>query len=209
MGKYIALLFEGVYQHTTVLLNDKEVAYHANGYTEFTVDLSGVAVEGQNKVTVEVDNSLGPNSRWYSGSGIYRPVYFILKEKEYIRDLVIRTKSYSPAVIEILADAENAEVEIYEGDKPLSAGSPGEFNIPDAKLWSAEQPFLYTCVIRTKMDEVKEHFGIRKLEWSAGTGLLINGEETLLHGGCIHHDNGILGACAFPDAEERRIRILK
>lgn len=67
-------------------------------------------------------------------------------------------------------------------------GALGELEIPNAKLWSAEHPFLYTCVIKTKNDEVRDNFGIRKIEWSAQTGLLINGVETLLRGGCIHHD---------------------
>lgn len=209
IGKYIAVLFEGVYQHATILLNDIEIAYHAYGYTEFTVDLSEKVTEGENKLTVIADNSLEPNSRWYSGSGIYRPVSFIVKDKEYIKDVVIQTKSYSPTVIEISADAKDGEVEIWEGDTCIVKGALGELAIPDARLWSAEHPFLYTCVIKTETDEVREEFGIRKIEWSAKTGLLINGEEVLLRGGCIHHDNGVLGACAFTDAEERRVRIMK
>lgn len=79
----------------------------------------------------------------------------------------------------------------------------------DAQLWSVERTYLYTCVVRFGRDEVREHFGIRTLTWTAGKGLAINGEHVILKGACIHHDNGVLGACAFPEAEERKIRLLK
>ena len=55
---------------------------------------------------------------------------------------------------------------------------------------------------------MSENFGIRLVEWS-NQGLFINGQATLLRGGCIHHDNGILGAATYDKAEERRVRILK
>lgn len=96
-----------------------------------------------------------------------------------------------------------------DGEQIIVSGKPGEIVIPHARLWSAETPCLYTCVVTTKTDERRETFGIRKLEWDAQRGFLINGQETLLRGGCIHHDNGILGACAFADAEERRVSIMK
>lgn len=81
--------------------------------------------------------------------------------------------------------------------------------VPEAKLWSAEKPFLYTILVRTDTDERVIAFGIRKLEWNAEKGLTVNGQRVLLRGGCIHHDHGVLGACEFRDAEEQRIRILK
>ena len=87
--------------------------------------------------------------------------------------------------------------------------SAGGHRIPQAKLWDAEHPNLYTCVIKTENDEESVPFGIRTLTWSAKTGLCVNGKTVKLRGGCIHHDNGILGACGFADAEERRIRIMK
>ncbi len=205
----VVLLFEGVYRHASVLLNSREVARHAYGYTEFTADLTGLVRPGENTVRVIVDNRLEPNSRWYSGSGIYRPVRLMIREKEHIEDLVIRTVSHSPAVIEVSAKADGASVRIYDGEILVAAGELGRFELPNAKLWSAEEPHLYTCVVSSARDEVRETFGIRTIEWSAKTGLLINGGEVLLRGGCIHHDNGILGACAFADAEERRVRILK
>ena len=91
----------------------------------------------------------------------------------------------------------------------MAKGAPGVIEIPQAKLWDAEHPNLYTCVIKTENDEESVPFGIRTLTWSAKTGLCVNGNTVKLRGGCIHHDNGILGACGFANAEERRIRIMK
>lgn len=82
------------------------------------------------------------------------------------------------------------------------------------RLWNAEHPELYTCSVRAVcddevLDEDRTVFGIRKLELSAQTGLKVNGQEVKLRGACIHLDNGILGAAAYKDADERKIRLLK
>lgn len=207
LNKDVSLFFEAVYRNATVKINGKTVAEHKYGFTEFTVDVTPYAAEGENEVTVDVDNSLEPNCRWYSGSGIYRSVWLEIKEKLHPTYLKISTKSYAPAVINVQTDG--AEVTIYDGDKVIASGSAGEHTIPNAKLWSAETPHLYKAVTTIGNEMLETTFGVRKLEWSAKTGLLVNGQETLLRGGCIHHDNGVLGACTYCDAEERRIRILK
>ena len=82
------------------------------------------------------------------------------------------------------------------------------------KLWSVEHPELYTCLVRAVcqdevLDEDRTVFGIRKLELSAQSGLKVNGQEVKLRGACIHLDNGILGAAAYKDADERKIHLLK
>jgi hypothetical protein len=159
-----------------------------------------------------VDNSLVPNCRWYSGSGIYRPVSLIIQDKVHITDVFVKTLSYAPAIIEVSAIASElvpVTVEIRDGQQIVVQGSVGRFEIPDAKLWSAETPHLYLCTVSCGNDSQTVRFGIRKLEWSAKAGLLVNGKETLLRGGCIHHDNGVLGACSYSDAEYRRVKILK
>ena len=207
-GKRVSLLFEGVYRNAEVFLNGKKAGAHKYGYTEFYVDVTPFVKEGENELLVTVDNSLVPNCRWYTGSGIYRPVHLIVKGENAPETLRIRTLSHSPAVIEVEAD-ENVEVEILEGGKLVAKGKAGKFTIPNAKLWSAETPYLYTCTVSRGGETLTATFGIRSLKWSAKEGLLINGKRTLLRGGCIHHDNGVLGACTFPDAEERRVRILK
>ncbi|MCM1578488.1 MAG: glycoside hydrolase family 2 protein [Ruminococcus sp.] len=204
VGKKIVLHFEGVYQNCTVILNGKSVGAHKYGYTAFDVDISDNVQAGENCLRVDVDNSLEPNCRWYSGSGIYRPVSLLIEELDNPK---IVTKSYDPAVIEVTADADS--VEILDGDIVAAAGVPGEITVPNAKLWRAESPHLYTCVIRKDGKERRTVFGIRLLEWDAKNGLRVNGQRILLRGGCIHHDHGVLGACDFYDAEYRRISILK
>jgi beta-galactosidase len=81
--------------------------------------------------------------------------------------------------------------------------------IPNAQLWSPETPNLYTCRVAFAGDKHEETFGVRVLSWDRQNGFAINGKRYILRGGCIHHDNGLLGACCFADAEERKIRILK
>ena len=92
-----------------------------------------------------------------------------------------------------------------------NTGHPSVFRmeIPNAKLWDCDHPNLYTLRATFGEDVVEETFGIRLLEWNPEKGLTINGKREILRGACVHHDNGVLGACTYPEAEERRVRILK
>lgn len=218
-GKKLLLEFEGVYRNSTVSLNGAVIGGHRYGYTTFAVPLDALLIGHENTITVTADNSQLPNSRWYTGAGIYRPVWLYVGGEKCIRrnGLRVRTKSYSPAriLVETAADTGELTVEIYDGDRLVAsgAGNSCEISIPDAKLWSAEQPKLYTCraVLSADgqiADTAETDFGIRKLEWS-NQGFLVNGENTLLRGGCIHHDSGILGAATYDESELRRVRILK
>ena len=238
LENYIAVLFEGVYRNASVYCNGELLTFHAYGYTEFEVELKNVKA-GKNHLRVEVDNTKEPNSRWYTGSGIYRPVSLIIKDRAYIRDVHIVTKSIEPPVVEITCSDMAAKVRIVDEkilhenvadrrtadvvdaveevdtenaknrENVLYQGTCGEICLDEAKLWSAEHPKLYKAILETKTDRVETLFGIRSLEWSAEKGFLVNGVATKLRGGCIHHDNGLLGACAFKDAEYRKVRILK
>ena len=205
-GKTVLVEFEGVYKNATVSLNGKELCFHPYGYTNFFVELSGLKSDGENTLTVVADNSKLPNSRWYSGSGIYRPVWVYICEKDGLRpeSVKISTVSVDPAVIRIESPISvRAEVEGISGE-----GTDFELTIPNARLWSAETPDLYTAKISAGDDETEITFGIRQITWS-NKGLFINGKETLLRGGCVHHDSGILGAATYAESEERRVRILK
>lgn len=210
--KNVILFFEAVYQNSTVTINGHFVGGHKYGYSEFRTDITRRVSEGVNEVDVEADNSLEPNCRWYSGSGIFHPVHIFFEDENTPRNIRIRTLSYDPARVAILAEPEDCHVEITDPEgRTIMAGRPGVFTIEDACLWSAEGPALYRCrVLSPDRQQVREEaFGIRLLEWSAEKGLCVNGQRTLLRGGCIHHDNGMLGACDYQDASYRRIRILK
>lgn len=212
IGKSIVLHFEGVYQNCKVYMNGELVGVHRYGYTAFDVDISDAVQAGENLLRVTVDNSLEPNCRWYSGSGIYRPVTMRIRDKNHISGVHLETVDIRPARVRAEVTTPqpcNVTVEFYDGEALVASGAPGALEIPDAKLWSAENPYLYRVLVRTDTDAQTIFFGIRKLGWSAETGLTVNGEPVLLRGGCIHHDHGVLGTCEYPDAEERRIRILK
>lgn len=211
-NKKIYLHFESVYQNCTVNLNGRKLKEHFYGYSCFDVDLSEAVKEGENSLTVDVDNSLEPNCRWYSGSGIYRDVTMYIVDKDHINLCHVETLSINPAVIEIKADTVNhskLKAEIWEKDKLVYSGPTGKITVEDAHLWDEHDPYLYKIHIFNDKDEIWFDYGIRKLEWSSEKGLLVNGQSVLLRGGCIHHDHGILGANEYYDAEYRRISIMK
>jgi beta-galactosidase len=208
--KSVRVRFEGIYRNTTVFLNGQRLLFHPSGWSEFEVELAPFLTPGENHLALEVDNSLVPSARWYTGSGVYRDVSLVISDKRRIEDVFVRTLSVDPPTIEVSAKVHGeAIVEIYDGEKRIAASSLGSTVLPGARLWSQEKPALYRLLIRDETDEISFAFGIRQEEWSPEKGLLINGERVLLRGACLHSDNGLLGAREHPDAAERKIKILK
>ena len=217
LDKHVTLEFEGVYRNSKVIVNGKEAGGYKYGYMPFDVCLDGLLVAGENTIRVDVDNSQMPNSRWYSGAGIYRPLHLTVQEKDYIEQVKVSTQSIAPAKIQVetLHQGGEVSVSIYDGTKQVASaeGDKVELNIDNAKLWSADAPYLYKAVVELKKDgkviETQEHkFGIREITWSA-EGLKVNGKDVLLKGGCIHHDNGIIGAAEYDEAAYRKVAIMK
>ena len=239
-GKKVNVEFEGVYENADVFLNGQKLGTVHYGYTTFVIDLTRALKIGEpNVLAVRVDNSQQKNTRWYSGSGIYRHVWLTVTDPIHIlHDGVFAFTTE--------ADAQAANVEIQvatqnETDTPRPAviqavvlgpdGTPlGRKDVPcelrgtytvtcevpiqRPPLWSPETPQLCRVVARVQVgdrtvDATSNPFGIRALAWSPEKGLTINGQTYKLSGGCIHHDNGVLGACAFDRAEERKIELLK
>ncbi len=232
----ISFEFEGVYHNAEVYLNGEKAAYRPYGYTNFYIDADPYLKYGEkNQIRVIAHNADQPNSRWYSGAGIYRPVWMYVRPKQHIlrNEIRVRTLSVDPAVIEaevntnapgkvkleVIADAGSDVIiaaEIHTDGKLTK-----QFEIPDAKLWSVNTPNLYQLRVTfvaeqengqnkcMETDQEEVIFGIRTLKWDKETGITINRERVILRGACIHHDNGVLGACCYPDAEARKIRILK
>ncbi len=212
-GKNVLTEFEGVYRNCTVSLNGNVLRTHQYGYTTFTVELEGLRYEQLNTLTVVADNSQLPNSRWYTGSGIYRPVWLYVGEESGIayRGVKITTCSINPAVIRVeITAGSRPEIEILDETGVIASGTGDvcELTIPQAKLWRDETPYLYTCRVTAAGDTVEDKFGIRQITWNK-RGLFINGVETKLRGGCVHHDHGVVGAAAYDESEWRRVRILK
>jgi beta-galactosidase len=241
-GKRVSVEFDGVYRDATVYLNGKKLGNQPYGYTSFSFDvMPDLDFSGLNVLAVRVDNSAQPNSRWYSGSGIYRHVRVVVTDPVHVAHwgVLVSTTSASTesGSLSVRTRVENestatarvtVETQILDrGGKPVGHAqsavetAPGsgteaiqEIAVSKPALWSPEAPALYRAVTRLRkdgkaIDEVVTIFGIRTLAWSAEKGLLLNGKAIKLAGGCVHHDNGPLGAAAFDRAEERRVELLK
>ncbi|MGN0350239.1 MAG: glycoside hydrolase family 2 TIM barrel-domain containing protein [Roseburia sp.] len=239
--KRIYLEFEGIYKNSVIRINGEKIGGRPYGYVPFLIKLDkGIKYGKENVITVEVDNSKLPNSRWYTGSGIYRPANLMIGNSTHIKyqGVKITTLSYAPAKISVaisietedITKAKEITVEVMDEEKVIAEKSVAVqpqssaqtsanceasiiLDIPDAKLWSDESPHLYLCRVTLKedgkvVDEANEKFGIRMLSWNKN-GFFVNGKETLLRGGCVHHDNGILGAASWEKSEWRRVRIMK
>ena len=223
--KHIVLECEGVYKNASVSLNGKELARQAYGYSNFFVPLDEALRFGEeNELVLVADNSACPNSRWYSGSGVYRNVNLYEGEKAFIAPdgLAIRAEKNGAVQVELtVSGGDAAKVTILDGEKVLAEA---EATVADGRAvltlqadgvtpWSTESPRLYRCKAElikdnAAVDQAEDEFGFRTLQWST-KGFFVNGRETLFRGACIHHDNGILGACSYEAAEERRVRLLK
>ena len=237
----VFLEFEGIYGIARVWINGALAAVNRNGYMGFSVDLKPwISYEHENIIRIDVDNSKQPNSRWYSGSGIYRDVNLWTGKGVYISHDKLRITTLSVnddmAVLEVCAQLKNiighgleAEclIEIKkDGQKAASNTQRVVFRseqmqtvrvqipIEHPEKWSPKQPALYECHITTKFDdkicdEAVSNFGIRVLALDPVRGLQINGETVKLRGTCIHHDNGVIGAETFKEAEWYRCKRLK
>ena len=210
------LEFEGVYHNAEVWLNGQKAAFRPYGYTNFYVDCAPYLHAGENELRVIARNADQPNSRWYSGAGIYRPVQLWTAGGAHIalNGVKIRTLSLDPAVVEVrVKTTAPGTVRLTVDDLPaVQQESDGEavctLTLDNARLWTPETPNLYTCRVSFADDEVTETFGVRKVEWGTD-GFLLNGKRHIIQGACIHHDNGLLGAVCDPDAVARKVRLLK
>ena len=210
------LEFEGVYHNAEVWLNGQKAGFRPYGYTNFYVDCAPYLHAGENELRVIARNADQPNSRWYSGAGIYRPVQLWTARSAHIalNGVKIRTLSLDPAVVEVcVKTTAPGTVRLTVDDLPaMQQESDGEavftLTLDNARLWTPETPNLYTCRVSFADDEVTETFGVRKVEWGTD-GFLLNGKRYIIQGACIHHDNGLLGAVCDPDAVARKVRLLK
>lgn len=210
------LEFEGVYHNAEVWLNGQKAAFRPYGHTNFYVDCAPYLHAGENELRVIARNADQPNSRWYSGAGIYRPVQLWTARGAHItlNGVKIRTLSLDPAVVEVrVKTTAPGTVRLTVDDLPtVQQESDGEavftLTLDNARLWTPETPNLYTCRVSFADDEVTETFGVRKVAWGTD-GFLFNGKRYIIQGACIHHDNGLLGAVCDPDAVARKVRLLK
>ncbi|MBR5963845.1 MAG: DUF4982 domain-containing protein [Bacteroidaceae bacterium] len=199
--KKLRLYFEGVYMNAEVFVNGQRAGGHSYGYSSFFVDITPFVRTGENTVEVRVDNSHQKNCRWYSGSGIYRHVWLMTTGKRYIDEWSVSVTTPDIHTVKI-----EAEVVQEDGSRrPISK----TLDIEHPRLWSPDDPYLYETQLEADGDVLPVSYGIRTIDYSAEEGLLLNGKPVVLNGGCVHHDNGIMGAVAYDDAEYRRVRLMK
>jgi beta-galactosidase len=229
----VEVLFEGVYMNSEVWLNGRRLGGRYNGYTPAAYDLTPhLSPTGENVLAVRVRN-LGRNSRWYSGSGIYRHVWLdVLPEPARIArwGVGVTTHSLSDAgaALEISTRLEAAGPDltlvsriqdehgrtVWEQPAPAAAELRQTLTLPAPRLWSPDTPNLYRLQTELRrgeavLDRLETPFGVRVVAFDATRGLTLNGTPIKLRGGCIHHDNGLLGAAAFDAAEARKVALLK
>ena len=232
-GEIVRLHFEGVYQWAEVFVNGQKAGQHGYGYTPFTVDITPYLNKDKrpNEVLVTVDNSQQPNCRWYSGSGIYRhvwlqsmPALHIAENGVFVTTDEVSEKSAKVNVAVCVAnesDSERSFTLTVNGQKTpmtLAAGKTTEFKTSfttnQPKLWSPDAPQLYQTTVSLEenkqvLDKRTVSYGIRSFSFNAEKGFVLNGKQVLINGACVHHDDGIIGAMAFDDAEIRKVKLMK
>lgn len=218
---YAVLEFEGVYRNAQVLINGVLAASRPYGYTNFYVNILPYLKDGENTIRVMAKNADQPNSRWYSGAGIYRPVWLYLGEEKHIlqNGVKIQTLSWKEKALaveietscagEVILEVFDEGTQVYQEIIPTEERAETVFCLSDCCLWSPEYPKLYTLRATFYEDVQEVFFGIREINCNKKNGFCLNGERVILKGACIHSDNGILGACSYPEAEERKVRLLK
>ncbi len=241
-GKLVTVHFDGVYMNSDVWLNGHHLGNHPYGYTPFYYDLTPylLPVGKQNVLAVKVRNE-GKNSRWYSGSGIYRHVWLTTTEPIHfapwgvfiatpevskitatinVKSVINNEQSTQSNIIIVTTILTPDGKTVGRTHKDVQAEANAShidsqtIAITNPVLWSVETPYLYKLITEIKsgnktIDRIETAFGIRSIHFDGVNGFMLNGKRVLLKGGCIHHDNGPLGAAAIDRAEERKIELLK
>jgi beta-galactosidase len=241
--KRVLVEFDGVYMNPTVVLNGHVVARHHYGYSPFHADLTPYIKPGKkNRLAVTVNNGAQPNSRWYSGAGIYRHVDLLTAPQIHIAPWGIYAHTShvvnGTAFVMVETTVENhtgedanlwidiniekdfcgteAGIGRVKVHVPAGEKSVGQVKIAikNAEIWDIDSPNLYKIMAhlsdkQSMIDSESTTFGIRTISVDTINGFMLNGRTLKLKGGCVHHDNGILGAASFKDSEFRRMKIHK
>lgn len=239
--KNVFIDFDGVYQNSEVWINGRYLGKRPNGYSSFRYDLTPYVKFGEeiNVVAVRVDNSAQPNSRWYSGSGIYRNVWLVTTGRVHVDhwgtfittprigdgaakvDLTVKVHS-SQKVSDV-----SVRTRLYdrEGEKVADNSTALElndstaeitqtFSIRNSVVWSVTDPYLYKAVTSVFVedeltDTYETIFGIRSFRFDDEKGFILNDQPLKILGVCNHHDLGALGSAVNTRAIERQLEILK
>lgn len=234
--KVFKINFEGVYFDTSVYVNDNHVGDWKYGYSTFEFDITDSVQQGENLVVVKVCHQ-SPNTRWYSGAGIYRSIYLKELNKTHINTngvyistshtddkwcLDIQTEIVnlkSPCTLKHTVIDKNGET-VLVSEKTVSGADEitvdnVSLEVENPELWGLNNPTLYTLWTElsdsdeNSLDDNLEDFGFREIKYDCNKGFFLNGEHTKLYGVCLHHDLGALGAAVNYSATKRQLEIMK
>lgn len=227
-GRRVRITFDGVYKHSRVWINSNYLGGRAYGYAPFTFDISEFVRAGENVISVRVEHEQVADSRWFTGSGIYRDVSLEITEMScFVKNGVfVTTKDVDEkgnALLNIefsTTDCDETEfiLEDKDGDTVATVGGNNcgnvALNVPCASLWSPDSPYMYNLICHAFSDGkitdvITIPVGIRTIRFDADKGFFLNGKNMKLKGVCVHHDAGALGAAVPPAVWERRIRKLR
>lgn len=228
-GQRVRICFGGVYKHARVWVNSNYLGQRAYGYASFGYDVSAFVRPGENVIAVRVEHEEVADSRWFTGSGIYRDVTLEVSDPRGFcpHGIFVTTEAVNEngtAGLRVRYETVGAEhvafaLEDAQGRTAASTDIQGaageeELQVPSAKLWSPEHPYLYTlkaqaCQGGEVLDEMSVVVGIRTLRFDGDHGFFLNGENMKMKGVCVHHDAGALGAAVPKAVWRRRLAKLK
>ncbi|MBE5802697.1 MAG: DUF4982 domain-containing protein [Clostridiales bacterium] len=220
------LRFDGVYMDCDVLVNGQVVRTHRYGYTAFDADLTAALRDGDNTIMVHIRHQ-SPNTRWYSGAGIFRDVVLhTLPARHIVMDgvyaytrkdengwcMTIETELTGPeggeSLIHRLLDSEgNCVAEVCV--PAVGDTAAAQLKVAQPALWSCENPNCYTLATTFGNQTILQNVGFRTAELNPDKGLFINGQHVKLHGVCLHQDLGALGSAFNEKAARRQLRLMQ
>ena len=184
-GRLAFIDFDGVYKNSEVWINGHSLGLRPYGYSSFRYELTPYLKYGKEKniLAVKVDNSKQPNSRWYSGSGIYRNVWLVMTDKIYIAHwgtyvttpevteqsakVIIQTKIRNASLIDqaitlktAIVDTKGKTIASADTTEKLMKASAGnieqQLTVSNPVLWSIENPYLYRVLTTVIVDGKKQ-----------------------------------------------------
>ena len=227
-GRRLYIYFEGVYNRSTVYVNGHQLGYRPSGFASFAYDLTPHLKAGaDNVIAVRVDHSRQDDSRWYTGSGINRPVWLVNAAATHFAlwgtSWKVKSLSDKRAVVEVQAETEgntagtSIVVDILDAEGKVVAtgkGSPCQIAIAKPRRWTLDQPYLYKVRARmmkggNEVDRTEVPMGLRTLEFSPDRGFALNGKWMKVKGVCVHDDAGVLGTAVPTSVWRHRLETLK
>ncbi len=241
LSKHIEITFDGVFMNSEIYINGEKIYNRPYGYISFNIDITKYLIKGYNIIAVRVDCEKQTQTRWYSGGGIYRNTWLTQTENVAINTwgTFIRTASVKDDIATINYDVEiNNRLEqtmsctvistVYDDNSNICKQVSKEINLAkgetlykeqfelnNCKLWSPEQPNLYTIetvISDSNMQEIDRYnttFGVRITKFVPNEGFFLNGKNYKFKGVCLHHDGGVVGVAVPDSIWKKRLALLK